>query len=198
MVDERVLIDISPAKDGLLHLSFRSFKDKAIVNGIEILPGIPGRMRPVRISTRTSSYLSTDQQLWGPDRFFRGGRSVVRLRPVEAQRDAELYQGERYGNFTYSIPLAHGRYSLTLKFAETYFGPTHPRGEPPETRVFDVYCNGQTLLNDFNISREAGGVNRAIDKVFHHLQPNAQGKLVLSFLPERNYACVNAIEVVPQ
>jgi hypothetical protein len=198
IVDERVFKDISPAADGRLHLSFRSFKDDALLSGIEIVPGIPGRLRPIRITTRTSSYLSPDQQLWGPDRFFRGGRSVVRLNPVGAARDPELYQSERYGNFSYIIPVAEGSYTATLKFAETYFGPTHPRGEGPETRIFDVYCNGQTVLKNFNISSEAGGVNRSIDKVFRRLQPNAQGKLVFHFVPVNNYACINAIEIVPE
>ncbi len=197
-IDEKVFTDISPAQDGLLHLSFRSGKDKALVNGLEILPGIRGRMRPIRITTRTSPYLSQDQLLWEPDRFFHGGRSVVRLNPVQVAKDAELYQGERYGNFSYSIPVAPGRYRMTLKFAETYFGPSHPQHVGPEKRFFDVYCNGRTLLKEFNIAREAGGLNRAIDKVFDKLQPNAQGKLELSFVPVMNYACVNAIEVVPE
>ncbi len=197
-IDEKVFTDISPAQDGKLHLSFRSAKDKAILNGLAILPGIRGRMRPIRITTRTSPYLSQDQQLWEPDRYFRGGRSVVRLNAVENSSDPELYQSERYGNFTYTIPVAPGSYRLTLKFAETYFGPTHPQHVGPEKRLFDVYCNGQTLLKDFNIAREAGGLKRAVDKIFHRLQPNAQGKLVLSFVPVMNYACVNAIEVVPE
>jgi hypothetical protein len=197
-LDEKIFTDISPGPDGRLHLSFRSAKDKAILNGLTILPGIRGGMRPVRITTRTASYLSEDQRLWEPDRFFRGGRSVVRLDPVEAAADDELYQSERYGNFTYAIPVAQGHYRLTLKFAETYFGPTHPQHVGPEKRLFDVYCNGQTLLKDFNIAREAGGLKRAVDKVFYRLQPNAQGKLVLSFVPVMNYACVNAIEVVPE
>jgi hypothetical protein len=197
-IDEKVFTDISPAQDGKLHLSFRSAKDKALLNGLAILPGIRGRMRPIRITARTSPYLSQDQQLWEPDRYFRGGRSVVRLNAVESSSDPEMYQSERYGNFTYTIPVAPGSYRLTLKFAETYFGPTHPQHVGPEKRLFDVYCNGQALLKDFNIAREAGGMKRAVDKVFHHLQPNAQGKLMLSFVPVMNYACVNAIEVVPE
>ncbi len=199
-LDERVFTDISPSSDGKLHLSFRSFKSKALINGMEILPGTAGRMRPVRITTRPSNFLSSDQRLWESDRYFSGGRSVVRLRSVEAEKDAELYQSERYGNFTYTIPLAQGRYTVTLKFAETYFGlgPTNPSGSGPGMRVFDVYCNGEALLKDFDIIREAGGVNRPLDKVFHGLQPNTQGKLILVFSPVVNYACVNAIEVIPE
>ncbi len=197
-LDEKVFTDRTPADDGFLHLSFRSGKDKASLNGFEILPGLAGRIRPIRITTRTTPYLSQDQVLWEPDRYFHGGRSVVRLNPVTAPRDAELYQNERYGNFSYSIPVTPGRYRMTPKFAETYFGPSHPQHVGPEKRFFDVYRNGQTLLKNFNIAVAAGGLNRAVDKIFDNLEPNAQGKLEVSFVPVMNYACVNAIEVVPE
>ncbi len=199
-LDERVFTDITPAEDGLIHISFRSFKSKALVNGLELFPGQPGQMRPVRIITRPSSYLSPDQRLWESDRYFSGGRSVLRLQAGADPKEPELYQSERYGNFTYAVPVARGRYRLTLKFAETYFGlgPTNPPGEGPGMRLFDVYCNGQTLLKNFDITLEAGGKNRSLDKVFQGLEPNAQGKLVLSFVPVKNYACVNALEIVPE
>ncbi len=199
-MDERVFTDISPAPDGMIHISFRSFKSKALINGLEVLPGTPGRMLPIRIITRPSSYLSPDQRLWESDRYYSGGRSVTRIHAGADPKEPELYQSERYGNFTYTIPVASGRYRLTLKFAETYFGlgPTNPAGEGPGMRLFDIYCNGQTLLKNFDITKEAGGKNRSLDKVFHGLEPNAQGKLVLSFVPVKNYACVNAIEVAPE
>jgi len=38
-------------------------------------------------------------------------------------------------------------------------------------------------------------VNREIVKVFENLQPNAQGALWLEFVPIKNYAEVNAIEI---
>jgi hypothetical protein len=65
-------------------------------------------------------------------------------------------------------------------------------------RSFDVYCNGLALLRHFDITREAGAPNRSVDKVFRGLEPNALGKLVLNFVPVRNYACVNAIEILPE
>jgi hypothetical protein len=41
-------------------------------------------------------------------------------------------------------------------------------------------------------------LNRQIVKAFPHLQPNAQGKLLLSFVPIKNYANISAIEVLPE
>jgi hypothetical protein len=39
---------------------------------------------------------------------------------------------------------------------------------------------------------------RQVKKIFRHLEPNAQGKLNLHFVPVRNYAMINAIEVVDE
>ena len=87
---------------------------------------------------------------------------------------------------------------MTLRFAETYFGPNNPGKGGVGNRLFDVYCNGTALLHTFDIFKEAGGENRALDKTFHGLQPNSMGKLMLSFVPVRNYASVRAIEVVDE
>jgi hypothetical protein len=65
-------------------------------------------------------------------------------------------------------------------------------------RVFDVWCNGVTLLRDFDIAKDAGGPQKGIRKTFHGLKPNAQGKLLFTFVPVKDYACLNAIEVVDE
>jgi len=54
------------------------------------------------------------------------------------------------------------------------------------------------LLHSFDVFRAAGGDHRAVERTFHGIAPNAQGKIVLSFVPVTNYACVNAIEVVDE
>jgi malectin (di-glucose binding ER protein) len=92
--------------------------------------------------------------------------------------------------------VAEGKYGITLYFAETYFGALGPGGVG--SRLFDVYCNGEALLRNFDVFKEAGGANRALQKTFHGLRANAQGKLVLTFVPVKNYACLNAIEIVDE
>jgi hypothetical protein len=197
--DVKVYKDISPASDGFLHLKFeRGFKEIPFVNAIEIVPGIRGRMRPVRIVARETSVNSKDGRLWEADHYFIGGQRVLRADAVRGTTDPDLYRGERYGNFTYAIPVAPGRYTVTLRFAESWFGAKKPAGGGAGERAFDVYANGVALLRNFDIFKEAGGEDRSLDRVFHAIPSNAQGKLVLSFVPVRNYACVNAIEVVDE
>src|SRR5262245_33869456 len=82
-------------------------------------------------------------------------------------------------------------YTLTLKMAETYWGPTNPGGGGVGSRIFDVCCNGEVLVRGLDIYKEAGGENRVLEKRFRGLKPNAQGKLFLQFIPTRNYACIN-------
>jgi len=198
--DVKVYRDISPDGDGYLHLTFTpAGKETPFLNAIEILPGIPGKMRPVRIVSRETSVNARDGRLWSADRYFTGGQKVLRADPVKGTPDPELYMGERYGNFNYSIPVvAPGRYTVTLRFCESWFGPKKPAGRGAGERLFDVYSNGVALVRNFDIFKEAGGEDRALDKVFHSLEPNAQGKLVLSFVPVKNYACINAIEVLDE
>ncbi len=194
--DVRVFAGISPASDGLLHLQFSSFKEKAFVNAIEINPGVPEGMRPVRIVVGDSSYRDRNGNLWSGDRFSSGGQLVTRPAPEGA--DLELYRTERFGNFSYAIPAAPGRYTVNLYFTESWFGPGKPAAGGAGSRSFDVYCNGLALLRNFDIYRTAGGPDRPIVKTFHGLTPNAQGKLVLSFVPVENYASLNAIEVIAE
>jgi len=106
-----------------------------------------------------------------------------------------MFQSERFGNFTYTIPVAEGRYLVNLRFAENWFGAEKPGAGGVGSRIFDVYCNGAVLLRNFDISRTAGGSLRAIERSFHGITPNAQGKIELSFVPVVNYACINAIEI---
>jgi len=197
--DEKVFKDISPAGDGLLHLHFAAlFKETPFLNAIEIVPGIPKRIHPVRIAAGSHAYTARGGIVWGADRYFSHGSTVTRSERVSDTPDPEIFASERFGNFSYSIPVAAGRYGVNLKFAETWFGPGKPGGGGDASRVFDVYCNGIALLRNFDIFRSAGGAQRAIDKSFHGIVPNAQGKIVLTFVPVVNYACVNAIEVVDE
>lgn len=193
VADERVFTDIRPRPDGLLHLKFTSFMNKAHVTAIEILPGTPGKMRPVRIVASPDPLIDSRGALWIPDAYSLGGRITRRGLEVENTTDPSLYGSERWGHFEYAIPAAPGRYRATLHFAETYPSPYRIL-----QRVFDVFCNGVALLRNFDVLAGAGGQYRAVDKTFTGLSPNAQGKLVLSFVPVVNYAIVNAIEVAPE
>jgi hypothetical protein len=193
---ERVFRDVSPGSDGKLTLQFDSLVGPAFLNAIAILPGAPGRVHPIRIVTQPSPVTDSDGRVWAADEYFCGGTFVSRRNVVLNGQDKALFQGERYGNFFYHLPLPPGKYKLTLHFAETYFGLPGSNGPAIGSRIFNVFVNGEALLRNFQIAQDAGGPNRTVAKTFTNLQPNAQGVLAIEFVPVRNYAEVNAIEVV--
>jgi hypothetical protein len=107
-----------------------------------------------------------------------------------------LYASERWGHFSYAVPVAEGRYRVTLKFCEGHYGRRNTGIGGLGSRVFDVYCNGVALLRGFDVFKEAGGEGRPLDRTVSGIRPTAQGKIVLTFVPINGMACVNGIEVV--
>src|SRR5581483_5395481 len=116
--DIKIFSDVSPAQDGVLHLSFSSATGRGMVSAIEILPGYRGHMRPVLIVARDVPYYSNDSQWWSSDVYFRGGQLAGSEEPAIGTEDPELYETERWGHFSYSIPVTPGEYRLTLHFVE--------------------------------------------------------------------------------
>jgi hypothetical protein len=130
-----------------------------------------------------------------------GGNALVRSsNPAQGTNSISpgmaLYTSERWGHFSYALPVADGRYRVTLKFCEGHYGPHNTGAGGIGSRIFDVYCNGVALMRGFDIMKEAGGEGRPIDRTFSGIRPNAQGKILLSFVPTMGMACVNGIEVV--
>ncbi|MGB8061514.1 MAG: malectin domain-containing carbohydrate-binding protein [Candidatus Sulfotelmatobacter sp.] len=205
--DVKVFSNISPAADGQLHLKFSSAGGgSAMVSAIEILPGVSGHLRPVRIVARDAPYYSNDSRWWSPDTYFKGGQLSLSQQPTTGTDDQEFYETERWGHFSYAIPVAPGRYTVTLHFIERRNGLGNSDPAQPSAlaalgnqrdHVFNVFCNGKTVLANLNIFREAGENHPLVKKIFG-LVPNAQGKLLLEFVPVTRYATVTAIEVVPE
>jgi hypothetical protein len=194
----RVFKGVSPGRDGMVHLKFVRHFDQPIVNAIELVPETGSRMNPIRIVMQSNSYVDHTGRLWGSDQYAIGGVLDTHQKTSEDKADPHLFDGERFGHFTYQIPVAPGRYTVTLHFTEGFYGTVMtPPGDGPG-RLFDLYSNGEALLRNFDIYRKAGGPNKPVTETFRGIQPNAAGLIVLSFVPIKNYACVNAIEVTDE
>jgi hypothetical protein len=199
--DVKVFPNIEPAYDGKLHLEFAGEDGRqAALSAIEITPGVRGQLKPIRLLARQSPYYSNDSQWWSPDNFFEGGQIAAYPTPVSGTDDPELYQTERWGNFSYAIPVPPGKYSVWLHFAARHgdgaSAPSFDNGGHAG-RKFNVFCNGKMLLADFDLPQE-GKQSDIVIRKFSGLEPNAQGKLLLSFVPLEGYASVAGIEVLPQ
>ncbi|RVW62213.1 putative LRR receptor-like serine/threonine-protein kinase [Vitis vinifera] len=68
----------------------------------------------------------------------------------------------------YGLGLKNGPYVVSLQFAEMLLkDPSTRTWESTGRRVFDIYIQGALKEKDFDISKEAGGVQRAIVKKFN-------------------------------
>jgi Malectin domain len=198
IADERVFRDVSPAKDGMLHIAFTSERGAPALNAIEVLPGIPNKQLPIHITTQLTSFTDHTGQVWHPDTYFMSGRLSEQRQQIASSPDPDLFGNERYGHFTYAIPVdTRDRFTLALYFVESYFGPNASGAGGAGDRVFRVICNGETLLDNFDIYKEVGALH-VLTKTFHHLKPTAQGKLNLTFEPIVNNATVSGIEVLDE
>ena len=150
----------------------------------------------------TTPYTDRCGNVWGADQYFAEGKSVSTAENIEdaspTPEDQALYQNGRAGkDFSYSIPVPTGLYAVRLKFAE-------PKHAWMFERPFNLCINGQEVLADFDIVHTAKGPKRAVERTFHNVVPNADGKLYLhltagkSPLGTSDDAMVQAIEVLPE
>ena len=191
----KVYTDVAPESDGRIHVDFTTAE--SFVNAIEILPGTPHQMLPVRIATGHSDFRDSAGNEWSSDRYFFGGRLSSIEGDMSKVADGRVYEWHRFGHFHYIVPVAQGgAYTVRLHFMEHWFGVQNGGIGGVGSRVFDVFCNGQMLLKDFDIFKEAGSA--PLVKTFHHIQPTPQGKIELYFIPNVNYPSVSAIEVLPE
>jgi hypothetical protein len=191
----KVFTDVSPGTDGMIHVNF--ITPESFLNAVEILPGTSHRMLPVRIVVGHSSYHDSKGNDWTRDRYFFGGRLSSFAGDLANVPDSRLYEWHRFGHIHYIIPVAAGeKYTLRLYFLERWFGLRNGGFGGVGSRVFDISCNGSMLLKNFDIFREAG--NGPLVKSFAHIEPTAQGKIELYFIPGVNYPSISAIEVIPE
>jgi beta-glucanase (GH16 family) len=103
-----------------------------------------------------------------------------------------VYQTERFGAFTYTIPnlTADASYSVKLHFAEIYWSAA-------AKREFNVLINGTTVLTNFDVFAAAGGENIAIAKTFT-ATASSTGTITIQFTTgAADLPKVSGIEVAP-
>jgi hypothetical protein len=181
VAEEQVFRDIVPGDDGFVRLWFSNQVGSPMVNGLELTPGTPGRLEPIRIITQPTSFVDHSGQRWRADDYYQNGFTSTQRRKVSGTQDPELFGAERFGHFSYTIPVdRRGRYTVVLHFAEFYHGPQLPGGGGTGSRVFHVFGNGKTLLRDFDIYKDAGSL-KVVTKTFPNIEPSAQGKIIIMF-----------------
>lgn len=74
------------------------------------------------------------------------------------EQDAPLFQNERWGNFSYNIPVSNGTYTVALGFVERYYDSGQRSFNVTETDG----TTQTTLLSNFDICAQASGRDKAL------------------------------------
>ena len=127
------------------------------------------------------------------DQYFTGGTTYANSETVDTSQitssppPAAVFNTERYGAMTYTIPDRSGAQAVTLYFAETIL-------TGPGRRLFDVTINGTAVLSKFDIYASAGGADRAIARTFT-TAADSSGQVLIQFIPGTENPKINAITV---
>ena len=140
------------------------------------------------VNSGGGQYTDTSGNVYQSDTDYSGGTAASTTGAISGTKDPALYQTERYGNFSYNIPLANGNYSVTLKFAEIYWSAAGKR-------VFNVSMQGTRVITNLDIYAQVGK-NAAYDVTIPAAVTN--GTLNIVFTTVVDNAKVDAIEVTMQ
>jgi xylan 1,4-beta-xylosidase len=145
-----------------------------------------------RVRSSWEDYQDKKGQYWSSDVGYEGGDVSRCWNSIGGTQEPEIYQSERSGpEIGYAFPVLPGHYRVRLLFAETQM---KKEGE----RSFDILINGKRLAAHFDILKEAGGPNQAIDKEFRDIHPDADGNIHIQLVASGQDAKVCAIEIIKQ
>jgi len=145
----------------------------------------------IRINTGGPSYTDNSGNVWSADGDFSGGHTDDQAagHVIKGTENTALFQDERWGKSTYTLPIPNGVYTVRLDFAEIYSSC-----QSVGCRIFNVSLNGKTFLNHFDIYAKVGGYTADTEQTVTTV---TNGQLVIKFSPVKQQPQIAAIEVVP-
>ncbi len=177
-----------PDASGKYVIQFTNVLDNAFVAGIEVQP--TGAPQSTQIH---AGGLSTGA--FADDVGFSGGSTRTRTNTITTSgvvhaAPANLYQSQRFGNFSYTVPgfAPSSTNTVRLHFAETHWTAAG-------LRKFNVKINGKPMLSNFDIFA-AAGANKAVVREFR-TEADASGQYKIEFSTVIDAATVSGIEVLP-
>ncbi len=100
--------------------------------------------RAFGINVGGDEFVSALGYVYQKDRDFVGGTATSTADEISSTSDDTLYQSERYGNYSYQLPVAAGRYRVTLKMAEIYQTVN-------AARIFSISVEGQQVVSNMDL-----------------------------------------------
>jgi len=161
---------------------------QSVIAGSYLSPFVPQQGDTISINAgggETGNFIA--------DAYFSGGSTYTNTATIDMSQipsnppPTAIFNTERYGAMTYTLPNRSGNQVVTLYFAETYVTAAGQR-------VFNVSIDGTTVLSNFDIFAAAGGANRAIARTFN-TTANASGQVIIQFTAVTENPKINGITV---
>jgi hypothetical protein len=180
-----------PAHDILLLRLKNNSPDNSPASAAVAAP--PTAQKIIRIKAGvTAPFTDEDGNVWEADHGFADGQTEQRdaSLPVANTKTPSLYRTERYGMTAFSLPLANGKYTVKLHYAETYDALN-----APGLRVFSFNVAGHEF-KDLDLFAKSGGLAHAyVESVPVEI---TGGKLDITFTANVENPVINGIEIIPQ
>jgi CubicO group peptidase (beta-lactamase class C family) len=177
-----------PDASGKYVIQFTNVLDNSFVAGIEVQPTNAPQSTQIHAGGLATGAFADDVG-------FSGGSTRTRTNTITTSgvvhaAPASLYQSQRFGNFSYTVPgfTPNSTNTVRLHFAETHWTAAG-------LRKFNVKINGQQVLTNFDIFA-AAGANKAVVREFR-APADANGKYTIEFSTVIDAATVSGIEVLP-
>jgi hypothetical protein len=156
----------------------------------------PGTPTAVRINAGGGAYTASSGATFVADTSFTGGSTNSTTATITGTSDPTLYKDERWGNFSYAIPVVNGTYDVKLHFVEMYYVSGSCIGK----RVFSIDI-GDTATNpdvpNLDVCAAAGGPNIAYVKTASGVQVSDGVLNIQAIYGSADDPEIAAIEVVP-
>jgi endoglucanase len=150
----------------------------------------------------TAAYTDKSGATWEADKLYKKGGKYGFIdgdtidrgstMKIQGTDDPKIFQTERYNLSSFVAEVPNGKYTVKLLFAETY-----ENIDTDGPRVFNVNIQGKPVLKDFNVQKEAGGVQKALIKEFKGVEVT-NGTLEVKFIALEQNPEINGIEVMAE
>lgn len=131
------------------------------------------------------TYTASNGITYQADTDFIGGNVYKTTASIFGTADDSLYKSERFGNFSYAIPVSNGTYEITFRFAEIY-------QEESDKRVFHVLAEDSEVISKLDIYLAAGR-DKAYDVV--KTVTVKDGNLDIQFRSDIDHAKLSALHI---
>jgi hypothetical protein len=151
---------------------------------------ICGSAQTININCGGGAYTAADGSSWVGDQDFSGGDLLYTGDSIANTSDLPIYRSGRaglYGDFSYTIPVPNGSYTVNFKFAEIQYWN-------PGDRVFNVVLNGSPVLTNFDILAHVAP-RTAFDQQFPVTVTNGAIQIAVNGVVRRGL--VNGIQITP-